>query len=57
MRTDFVFDFTHFSAMTEEQLKEVEAIVNREIRNHLPVVVRNMPIEEAKNDRSSGSIW
>ena len=42
------FDFTHFSAMTEEQLKEVEAIVNREIRNHLPVVVRNMPIEEAK---------
>ena len=42
------FDLTHFSAMTEEQLKEVEAIVNREIRNHLPVVVRNMPIEEAK---------
>ena len=42
------FDFTHFSAMTEEQLKEVEAIVNREIRNHLLVVVRNMPIEEAK---------
>ena len=42
------FDFTHFSAMTEEQLKEVEAIVNREIRNHLSVVVRNMPIEEAK---------
>ena len=42
------FDFTHFSAMTEEQIKEVEAIVNREIRNHLPVVVRNMPIEEAK---------
>ena len=42
------FDFTHFSAMTEEQLKEVETIVNREIRNHLPVVVRNMPIEEAK---------
>ena len=42
------FDFTHFSAMTEEQLKEVEAIVNKEIRNHLPVVVRNMPIEEAK---------
>ena len=42
------FDFTHFSAMTEEQLKEAEAIVNREIRNHLPVVVRNMPIEEAK---------
>ena len=42
------FDFTHFSAMTEEQIKEVEAIVNREIRNHLPVVVRNMPIEEAR---------
>lgn len=42
------FDFTHFSAMTQEEIKEVEAIVNREIRNHLPVTVRNMPIEEAK---------
>ena len=57
MRTDFVLTLSHFSAMTEEQLKEVEAIVNREIRNHLPVVVRNMPIEEAKKDGSSGSVW
>ena len=42
------FDFTHFSALTEEELKKVEEIVNQEIQNHLPVVVRNMPIEEAK---------
>ncbi len=42
------FDFTHFSALTEEELKKVEEIVNQEIQNRLPVVVRNMPIEEAK---------
>ena len=42
------FDFTHFSAMTEEEIEKVETIVNKEIQNHLPVVVRNMPIEEAR---------
>ena len=42
------FDFTHFSAMSEEELKEVEEIVNREITAALPVKVQNMPIEEAK---------
>ena len=42
------FDFTHFSAMTEEEIEKVETIVNEEIRNHLPVIVRNMPIEEAR---------
>ena len=42
------FDFTHFSALTEEELKKVEAIVNEQISNGLPVIVKNMPIEEAK---------
>ena len=42
------FDFTHFSAMTEEEIKKVEAIVNEQIRNCLPVTAQNMPIEEAR---------
>lgn len=42
------FDFTHFSAMTPEELEKVETIVNEQIANALPVHVKNMPIEEAK---------
>ena len=42
------FDFTHFSAMTAEELKKVEDIVNEQISNGLQVIVKNMPIEEAK---------
>ena len=42
------FDFTHFSALTPEELQKVEDIVNEQIRNHLDVKVENMPIEEAR---------
>ena len=42
------FDFTHFSALTEEELREVERLVNESIAKALPVDIRNMPIEEAK---------
>lgn len=42
------FDFTHFSAMTPEEIAQVEALVNEEIFRAEPVVVREMPIEEAK---------
>ena len=42
------FDFSHFSAMTQEELKKVEAIVNEEIAASLPVVTKEMTIEEAK---------
>ena len=42
------FDFTHFSALTDEELKKVEAIVNEQILNGLSVKAQNMPIEEAK---------
>jgi alanyl-tRNA synthetase len=31
------FDFTHFAAMTEEEIKKTEELVNREIRANLPV--------------------
>mgnify|MGYP004475919891 FL=1 len=42
------FDFTHFSAMSKEELKQVEDIVNEKIAECLPVVAKNMPIEEAR---------
>lgn len=42
------FDFTHFSALTAEELQKVEEIVNENIRKGLSVDIRNMPIEEAR---------
>ena len=42
------FDFTHFNAVTPEELVEVEKRVNEKIFAALPVTVQNLPIEEAK---------
>ena len=42
------FDFSHFSAMTAEELKKVEDMTNRAILESMEVDVREMPIEEAK---------
>lgn len=42
------FDFTHFSAMTPEELVAVESLVNDEILKAVPVTMVEMPIEEAK---------
>ena len=42
------FDFTHFSAMTQEELDRVEAIVNEKIAANLDVVTQVMNIEDAK---------
>ena len=42
------FDFSHFSAMTQDEIQKVEAIVNAEISNMLPVETNEMTIEEAK---------
>ena len=42
------FDFTHFAAMTEEELAKVEHIVNEVILSGIPVTCTEMPIEEAK---------
>ncbi len=41
------FDFSHFSKMTDEEIREVEQIVNEKIRANIPVVIREMPKEEA----------
>lgn len=42
------FDFTHFSALTAEELSKVESLVNTVILNAIPVTCKEMPIEEAK---------
>ena len=42
------FDFSHFSAMTAEELKKVEEIVNEQIAAFIPVVTDVMTVDEAK---------
>lgn len=42
------FDFNHFQAVTAEEIKQVEDIVNRKIDSFLPIKMEEMPIEEAK---------
>ncbi len=42
------FDFTHFSAMTKEEIRKTEAIVNAKIAECIPVVTQVLAIEEAK---------
>lgn len=42
------FDFTHFSALTSSELQQIETIINDEILRSEEVVVREMPIAEAK---------
>lgn len=44
------FDFSHFAAMTEEELKKVEDIVNKKVRENVALnEQRNVPIEKAKS--------
>ncbi|XKM14620.1 alanine--tRNA ligase [Orbaceae bacterium ac157xtp] len=43
------FDFSHNSAISHEQIREVENIVNYQIRRNLIVEVEHLPIDEAKN--------
>ena len=43
------FDFSHFSKVTDEQLAEVERIVNKKVREDIPLnEKRNVPIDQAK---------
>ena len=43
------FDFSHFAAMTDEEVKKVETIVNQKIRENIQLnEQRNVPIEKAK---------
>ena len=44
------FDFSHFAKVTDEEIAKVEAIVNEKIRENIPVVIKEMPKEEAIAD-------
>ena len=44
----FRFDFTHFSALTEKEIEEIEYRVNEQIINNLNVKIEEMDIDEAK---------
>lgn len=42
------FDFTHFQAMTADEIAKVEDLVNEKIANNLDVVTKEMTLEDAK---------
>lgn len=42
------FDFTHFEGVDRERLLDIERLVNEYIRADYPIVVREMPLDEAR---------
>lgn len=40
------FDFTHFAALTEDEIRKVEQLVNEKIRENLPVTTKITTLEE-----------
>ena len=44
------FDFSHYEAMTDEEIQKVESIVNDKIRHFLPVITKVMDIEDARKE-------
>lgn len=47
------FDFTHYEAVTRDQLEEVEKIVNRQIFKNTSLEVKHMTLDEAKESGST----
>lgn len=41
------FDFSHFSKISEEELRTINMLVNEKIRANIPVVIKEMPKDEA----------
>ncbi len=41
------FDFSHFQPLSEQELRRIEALVNEQIRDNLPVETRVMPVDQA----------
>ncbi len=43
------FDFSHFAKMSDEEIKEVERLVNKKIRENIPVeILQDVPVDKAK---------
>lgn len=43
------FDFHHFSGLTQEEIVRIEDMVNEIILKNVPVVVKELPVQEARN--------
>ena len=41
------FDFSHFAKVTTEEIHQIEALVNEKIRQNIPVVIKELPKDEA----------
>ncbi|MFI5132912.1 MAG: DHHA1 domain-containing protein, partial [Chitinophagales bacterium] len=41
------FDFSHFAKVTDEEIAKVETLVNEKIRENIPVIIKEMPKDEA----------
>ncbi len=41
------FDFAHFAKITDEELRQIEQMVNEKIRENIPVIIKELPKEEA----------
>lgn len=41
------FDISHFAKVTDEELRQINYIVNEKIRANIPVVIKELPKEEA----------
>src|SRR6187399_2192944 len=41
------FDFSHFAKVTDEEIATIETLVNKKIRESIPVVIKEMPKDEA----------
>ena len=48
------FDFNFPRAMTEEEIKAVESLVNEKIKENLPVTMKEIPLAEAKKEGFTG---
>ncbi len=45
--TQLRFDFSHFAKVTDEEITQIEKIVNQKIRENIPVVIKEMPKDDA----------
>lgn len=41
------FDFSHFAKVSADEIKQIETLVNQKIRENIPVVIKELPKEEA----------